>query len=405
MLAFIKFNTHNVGARVHMKNDALLELIIKKHPGSIWCKDKDLVYLACNQEVLKTLGVNSYDQVIGKTDYDLMDKETAEQVRKIDAEVLDTGKEIDIEQTVLNKNKQKRVMLVNKKLLTDAKGEVIGVMGTATDITDHRRKKDLEQQQQILDEKIKTLQLIGGAFAHELRTPLATIRMAAQAIKKMLPHLFSAYHLAVDNKLMEPAASEARFQLIETVFDNIEKEVDASNNFINTLLLNIQNLAVDVKDMRALSMQKCIQEAMERYPFNVNEKEFVHVDAGHDFQFKGIDILMQHVLFNLLRNGVYYVLDSSKKEAGIHIWAEEAKDFNLLHFKDTGRGIAKEYLPKVFERFFSKRHHGTGIGLAFCKQVMTQFGGSIACDSVENEYTHFIMKFPKLDEKLSMIQA
>jgi signal transduction histidine kinase len=67
---------------------------------------------------------------------------------------------------------------------------------------------------------------------------------------------------------------------------------------------------------------------------------------------------------------------------------------NKLIFKDTGKGIAKEIIPNLFEPFFSRRHHGTGIGLAFCARIMEAHGGTISCDSIEGEYVTFEMTFP-----------
>jgi signal transduction histidine kinase len=69
-------------------------------------------------------------------------------------------------------------------------------------------------------------------------------------------------------------------------------------------------------------------------------------------------------------------------------------DAKRLIFKDTGKGIASKDLPFVFDRFYTQTPHGTGIGLAFCQDVLKRFGGSIVCDSVEGEYTIFTLSFP-----------
>lgn len=68
---------------------------------------------------------------------------------------------------------------------------------------------------------------------------------------------------------------------------------------------------------------------------------------------------------------------------------------NILYFKDTGKGIPADVLPKLFEKFYTTTYHGTGLGLAFCKMVMTGFGGSISCTSEYGEFTQFEMVFPK----------
>jgi signal transduction histidine kinase len=104
--------------------------------------------------------------------------------------------------------------------------------------------------------------------------------------------------------------------------------------------------------------------------------------------------MMTHILFNLLKNALYYIEASGKGD--IHIWLENDEGKNTLHFKDTGPGISATLLPSIFERFFSRRKHGTGMGLAFCKSVMQEIRGDIQCRSKEGEYTEFVLTFPTL---------
>lgn len=72
--------------------------------------------------------------------------------------------------------------------------------------------------------------------------------------------------------------------------------------------------------------------------------------------------------------------------------------YNSLYFKDTSTGIAPEVLPHIFESFYSKTARGTGVGLAFCKSTMREFGGDIVCESVEGEFTTFVLTFPVVEE-------
>lgn len=62
---------------------------------------------------------------------------------------------------------------------------------------------------------------------------------------------------------------------------------------------------------------------------------------------------------------------------------------------DTGKGISKDILPHVFDRFFTRTQHGAGVGLAFCKMVMHSFGGDIRCQSEEGKHTLFSLSFPQ----------
>jgi len=109
--------------------------------------------------------------------------------------------------------------------------------------------------------------------------------------------------------------------------------------------------------------------------------------------FTGNQLLTIHIIFNLLKNALYYIKSVGKGE--IYIWLELGEEMNKLCFKDTAKGISSNELPHVFERFYSNTQGGSGIGLAFCKMTMEQFGGDIHCESVEGDYAEFVLSFPK----------
>jgi signal transduction histidine kinase len=68
---------------------------------------------------------------------------------------------------------------------------------------------------------------------------------------------------------------------------------------------------------------------------------------------------------------------------------------------DTGSGITPEVLPRIFEEFFSLKStgRGTGMGLPFCRRVMTELGGEITCGSVLGEYTRVELRFPLIPDR------
>jgi signal transduction histidine kinase len=110
----------------------------------------------------------------------------------------------------------------------------------------------------------------------------------------------------------------------------------------------------------------------------------------------GDELLTIYVIFNLLKNAIYHVTEARKGH--IEIWLEHGKEYNELHFKDTGKGMPSAIVGKIFEQFFTNTRHGTGVGLAFCKMVMNAYNGTIRCESVEGEYAHFILSFPVMAE-------
>lgn len=244
--------------------------------------------------------------------------------------------------------------------------------------------------------KFQAMAAIGGNIAHELRTPLRAINSGVSGIKQYFPTLISSYQIAskVDPNLQKIRLD--RFEALLTSLDEIQTCIDNSNTFINMLLVKI-NPNIRSKELTVCSVNECIDEAMRNYPFNSpNQEKLITWEPDNDFKFIGSKLLIMHVLFNLFKNALFFIEDAGKGE--ISIWTEIGTKNNKLFFKDTSKGISENLLPQLFNRFFTQRLNGTGLGLSFCKMVMMGIGGDITCRSKEGEYTEFIMTFPKIKD-------
>lgn len=231
-----------------------------------------------------------------------------------------------------------------------------------------------------------------GMVAHELRTPLLGIKSGARALSRHLPQLFEGYRLAKAQALLsEPLRGSRQTQLAE-ISDRIIREIDYANTIIDMLLIKAgQAQALQNSEMTLCSMAECLQEAMARYPFRTEKMcSLVHWEG--DFQFMGSKLLMQHVLFNLLKNALYFI--SMAQKGDIQIWTEQGEACHYLKFRDTAKGMSQQALSKLFDHFYTTTFMGTGIGLSFCKLVMTRFGGQITCEAEEGAYTLFTLSFP-----------
>jgi signal transduction histidine kinase len=71
----------------------------------------------------------------------------------------------------------------------------------------------------------------------------------------------------------------------------------------------------------------------------------------------------------------------------------EGENIQII-FEDTGIGISKENLPKIFNPFFSTRSDGTGLGLSITKNIIEQHGGKIEVESQVNRGTRFVITLP-----------
>jgi len=206
------------------------------------------------------------------------------------------------------------------------------------------------------------LKSLAFSIAHESRNSLGGISQICDLMKENISQLNEFFDLV-------KTTANRSLQVNEMILQNVkEGEIDKSN-FVN------------------LSIATIVQLAIKEFVFEDEEqKELVDVDLENDFMFLGDQTLMIFVLFNLLKNSLFY-------NAKIEIWLNSKN--KTLYFKDDGVGISADKLPYIFDSFFtSNKKGGTGLGLPFCKRVMQAFGGDISCKSAQGEGVEFCLKFP-----------
>jgi CheY-like chemotaxis protein len=180
-----------------------------------------------------------------------------------------------------------------------------------------------------------------------------------------------------------------------------EIAVHRGHQVIDLILGSLKSNTVDRSRFAYLSAAKATQKAVDEYSFverNVrddrgNLRDRVTVRVVKDFSFYGDETPYVFVLFNLIKNALYYL--GQKSDATIVLTVDDHK----VIVRDTGPGIDKEVLAHLFESFMtSGKAEGTGLGLSYCKRTMQSFGGDIHCDSVVGEFTQFTLTFPLLPQ-------
>ena len=245
----------------------------------------------------------------------------------------------------------------------------------------------------LLQKQLSTIRTVCASIAHELRTPLLAIKSGAAGIKHFLPRLLETYKIAQENKLKIPDITSGHLKTMETVMNNIESEVDFSNDVITSLLTNAMHNNVSLNPKLRYDIASTVKAALLRYHFNpASQINVVHFDESNNFEYHADEILVTHIIFNLLKNSIYAIEEMRKGE--IFITLAHEKNYNCLYFKDTAKGMSKETLSNLFQAFYTEKPNNTGIGLAFSKMVMDNLGGEIAVDSVLGEYTEFVLRFP-----------
>lgn len=244
-------------------------------------------------------------------------------------------------------------------------------------------------------EQERAMLATAGSIAHELRTPLLGIRAGATGLGNYLPTLVESYRLAQAHGLPVGAIRTAHLDQLAGVAERIDAEARQSNAIIEMLLVNARSTDSAAQALQTCSISACVEAALRRYPFSDAERALVSLQKGGEFEFRGIELLTVHVLFNLIKNALRHVAQAKKGEITMRV---ETSPRHRLIVRDSGGGIAPDVLPHIFERFYTADGNGgvlgTGIGLAFCRDVMTSFGGSIDCISVHGEFSQFELTFP-----------
>lgn len=249
----------------------------------------------------------------------------------------------------------------------------------------------------VKEEKLAAYSAVGSNIAHELRTPLLGIRAAVAGISHHLPDMLDAYDKALAAGLPVNRIRPARLESLRDATARIEEEITYSNTVIEMLLVSAGHTTLRRDGFAIHSANQTIEQALVRYPFNsAHEHELLHWEKGEDFDYFGSDILVMHVLFNLIKNALHSVL--ATEGARITLDTRRGSDNNTIRVQDTGKGISPKDMPHIFEHFYSSKSigQGAGVGLAFCKLAMESMSGNIGCTSTVGERTTFTLGFPEI---------
>jgi len=212
-------------------------------------------------------------------------------------------------------------------------------------------------------------------MSHELRTPLNAIMGYTQMVREELP----AEQSDADADLARVEKAGAHLlSLIDDVLDL--SRVEAGQ-------LELQLEPVPLADLVGELWPMVAPEAAQGVQLTTEIPQGLRAHADRD--------RLQQVLLNLLSNALKFTPHDS-----VTVGATQDADQVHLFVRDTGIGIAAQILPHVFDRFhqadtsFTRRHQGTGLGLALSQQLVQQMGGQLVAVSTEGEGSTFTVILP-----------
>jgi PAS domain S-box-containing protein len=335
------------------ERNALLNAITTSTPDLIFAKDREGRMLMANPAWLKAVGGAESDMP------GMDDKERL---------VLESGETMILEQAIAD-----RTYLATKSPLRDEQGRVIGLIGVATDITERQQaQRELEKlvvAEQRLRAEAERANRAKDEFlaivSHELRSPLNALRGWS--------------HLMATTRPLDPS-------LVERASKAIKRNVDHQTRLIDDLLDTSRIVSGKLTiERRTVNLVEIVLTALDAARPGAGAKQIdlrFTPDDAH-IMVVGDGGRLQQLVSNLLSNAVKF---TPERGAIAVVLLKHGERVQLL-VKDSGIGIAPEFLPHVFDRFTqadtsaARRAGGLGIGLALVRHIALLHGGQVRADS------------------------
>ncbi|GAB4516664.1 MAG: hypothetical protein Tsb0020_35290 [Haliangiales bacterium] len=358
----------------------MLQIVIDNIPQFVFWKDVNLVYLGCNRNFAKVAGLESHEDIVGKTDFELpWRRQQAEQFREVDRRVIESGvPERQILETQLQADGKDALLETNKIPLRDETGRVVGLLGTYADVTEQR---DLEEQLRHA-QKMKAIGQLAGGIAHDFNNLLTAIACHAE---------LALHAVDVDG----PAYAD-----LQQILHAIRHAADLTQQLLTFSRRRVvQQKLIRVNDvvMGISTMLRPLIRANAEMATLLAATAPVRMDPGE----------LEQVIVNLVVNASNAMPDggtltiatrdqSLRSDSELPHGDLPLGDYVNIQIQDTGTGMTTEVRERIFEPFFTTKGpgEGTGLGLAIVYGIVTRAGGYIHVDSELGEGTTFGIWLP-----------
>jgi two-component system sensor histidine kinase PilS (NtrC family) len=264
----------------------------------------------------------------------------------------------------INRQSSRRVIGYSLRGLMDADGE-LGLLILFQDLTEIKKL----QRQARFNEQLAAVGELAAGIAHEIRNPLASISGSVQVLSNELK-VGSA-----ERRLMEIIVSESN--RLSKILGDFLRFVRPQERRVADF--DVANTVTEVMDLFKLSDEVSDAHRIE-----------VAVEPPHS-TLSGDRDQVRQIIYNIAKNAVR-AMDAGGK---LTVVGQEKPAWYSIRFIDTGRGMNREELSRLFTPFSTAFDGGTGLGMAIVRRIVEDHGGSIEADSTPGEGTAVTILLPR----------
>ncbi|MEG4198977.1 PAS domain S-box protein, partial [Microcoleus sp. Pol12A5] len=379
------------------ESEAKYRDLVETSQDMIWSVDVEGRYTFVNAAVQQIFGY-SREEMIGRKFSEFQIPEQLPKDNEIFQRMLNGESVFQYETIQLAKDSRPINLRFNSLVVRDSEGNILGITGTASDITeDKKAEAALQQAKEVADAANKAKSEFLSKMSHELRTPLNAILGFTQVLGRDP----SLSHIQQEQIAIISRSGEHLLTLINDVLEM--SKIEAGRITLNPTSFDLYHLLHSLEEM--LKLKADSKDLQLSWHINSNIPQYVKTDESK----------LRQVLINLLGNAIKFTTKGSVtlRVAAISEKQKSPKDNEpriiTFEVEDTGHGIAPTDVDSLFEPFVQtdagrKSQEGTGLGLPISRQFVQLMGGDITVSSTLNRGTIFSFDIQISSPEMAKVQ-
>jgi len=379
---------------------ARLQTLVATIPALVWLKDTEGVYLACNPPFERFFGVPE-EEIIGKTDYDFVDRELADFFREKDrlATTLNHSS-VNEEWLTFKADGYHGLFETTKTPMRAADGSLVGVLGVAYDITEHRAaQNELIRHKDHLEEMVRdrTAELAEAKESAEAANAAKSAFLAnmSHEIRTPLNAIIGFTHL-----IRRDAVLPKQIDQLDKVAEAAKHLLSIINDILDFSKIEAGKLSFESADFELDQMFKTLSDFVCDRAADKGIEVVLRVDPELPLVLRGDRLRLHQILVNFASNAVKFTAAGSIVLRARAIAQTPEQIQVRFEVRDTGIGLSEEQRSRLFQAFeqadtsTTRRFGGTGLGLAISKRLAELMGGVVGVDSELGKGSTFWLELP-----------